>query len=320
MDSQFIVIKIYQKERRFCEKSYYYDNTEDSVATDPKCITMNEIVYFIGSRHRGRRLDISMIEFDNVSFVRDERVILDRVNLRMESGENWVILGKNGSGKSTILEMMNGYLFPTRGTVRVLGNTYGQVDVREARRSIGYISQTLLEKLSLSDPAWEVVATGEYGFLRFYEPIPPQLKEKAVHMLEQVRLSHLQDQPLGLLSQGERKKVLLARSLMTSPALLVMDEACAGLDLYERENLLADLPTFRDRGIQMIYVTHHIEEMVPVFSHVLLIHEGRVVAAGKKEEVLTSERIREAYQVDVAVDWHEGRPWIRVLGKGARTV
>lgn len=259
-----------------------------------------------------------MIEFDNVSFVRDGRTILDQVNLKMETGEHWVILGKNGSGKSTILEMMNGYLFPTKGTVRVLGNTYGQVDVREVRRSIGYISQTLLEKLSLRDPAWEVVATGEYGFLRFYEPVPPQLKEKAVHMLEQVRLAHLKDQPLGLLSQGERKKVLLARSLMTSPSLLIMDEACAGLDLYERENLLSDLPLFRDKGIQMIYVTHHIEEIVPVFTHVLLIHEGRVVAAGKKEEVLTSDRIRTAYQVDVEVDWFEGRPWVRVLGRTER--
>lgn len=254
----------------------------------------------------------NMIRFQNVHFRREGRNILQDVNLDMKAGENWVILGKNGSGKSTILEMINGYLFPTSGTVQVLQHTYGQVDVREMRRSIGYISQSMMEKLALRDPVWEVVATGEYGFLRFYEPVPPSLKEKAIHMLEKVRLTHLQNQPLGLLSQGERKKVLLARSLMTSPDLLIMDEPCAGLDLYERENLLADLLVFYEQGIRMVYVTHHIEEIVPLFTHVLLLHEGRVVAAGKKEEVLTTELIREAYQVNVQVDWHGGRPWIHV--------
>lgn len=254
-----------------------------------------------------------MILFENVDFVREQRQILSDINLRMEDGEHWVILGKNGSGKSTILEMMNGYLFPTNGRIQVMGHTYGEVDVREVRRSIGYISHSLMDKLALKDPVWEVVATGEYGYLRFYEPVPQQLKEKAVSMLEQVRIAHLQNQPLGLLSQGERKKVLLARSLMANPSLLIMDEPCSALDLYERENLLRDLEVFHEKGIQMIYVTHHIEEIVPVFTHVLLIHEGKVVASGEKESVLTQRLIHEAYGVDVEVMWHEGRPWIRVI-------
>lgn len=254
-----------------------------------------------------------MISFEQVHFARDGKRILDEVDFCMDTGENWVILGKNGSGKTTLLEMMNGYLFPTRGRIRVFDNTYGECDVREVRKSIGYISQSLMEKLSLKDPVWEVVATGEYGFLRFYEPVPRHLEEKAVRMLEQVRIARLKDQPLGLLSQGERKKVMLARALMSAPSLMIMDEPCAGLDLYEREHLLSDLRTFRDQGIQMVYVTHHIEEIVPVFSHVLLIHEGRIVAAGKKEDVLTREKIRDAYQVDVEIDWRGGRPWIKVL-------
>lgn len=254
-----------------------------------------------------------MIKFSNITFKREQRVILDSIHFQMNKGENWVILGRNGSGKSTILEMMNGYLFPSSGSIEVMGNVYGQCDVREVRKDIGYISQALVEKLTLRDPVWEVIAAAEYGYLRFYEPVPQELKEKAVQMLEQVKIKHLMDQPLGLLSQGERKKVLLARALMTSPSLLIMDEPCAGLDLYERERLLADLEGFEQQGIQMIYVTHHVEEMVSVFSHVMLVHEGRILAAGPKKEIITPEFLKEAYDTDVDVSWHADRPWIKVI-------
>lgn len=253
-----------------------------------------------------------MIEWKNISFKRDKRMILNDIELTMKKEEHWVILGRNGSGKTTMLEMMNGYLFPTTGKITVNGHVYGECDVREARKEIGYISQSLLEKMNLGDPVWEIVAAGQYGYLRFYEPVPAALKDKAVELLGQVKIEHLAEQPLGLLSQGERKKVLLARALMTSPKLLVMDEPCAGLDLYEREKLLEDLEEFRRQAIQMVYVTHHIEEIMPVFSHVMLLHEGSIVAAGDKREVLTNELLKQAYQVDLQMDWEHGRPWIRL--------
>ncbi len=253
-----------------------------------------------------------MIKFSEISLIRENRVILDSVQFHMKKGENWVILGRNGSGKSTILEMMNGYLFPSKGTIEVMGNHYGRCDVREVRKKIGYISQSLVEKLTLRDPVWEVVAAGEYGYLRFYEHVPEELKQRAEEMLSIVKIDRLKDQPLGLLSQGERKKVLLARALMTNPSLLIMDEPCAGLDLYERELLLSDLEKFQQRGIQMIYVTHHIEEIVPVFTHVMLVHEGKILAAGPKKEILTPTFIEQAYDTPVDVDWHGDRPWIKV--------
>lgn len=147
-----------------------------------------------------------MISMKSITLQREERRILDNVSLDIREGEHWAILGRNGSGKTTLLEMMTGYMFPSHGTVKVLGQMYGQCDVREVRKQIGYISQTLLEKLALKDPVWEVVATGAYAFLRFYQEIPTEAKEKAISLLEGMNLGDLIHHPLGTLSQGERKR------------------------------------------------------------------------------------------------------------------
>lgn len=255
-----------------------------------------------------------MIRMEHIRFVRDNRSILDDINLHMEPGQHWIILGRNGSGKTTLLELMNGYQFPTSGTVEVLGNRYGQVDVREVRKRIGYISQSLIERMALADPVREVVATGEYAYLRFYQTIDPAVLDKAEQFLRQVGLHHLKDQPLGTLSQGERKKVILARALMSSPDLLVMDEMCAGLDLYEREKLLRDIQHLGgSRSCMMVYVTHHMEEIMPVFTHVALLENGKLLAAGPKHEVLRPELLLQAYGLQVEIDWVHDRPWVRAL-------
>ncbi|UJF35962.1 ABC transporter ATP-binding protein [Paenibacillus hexagrammi] len=254
-----------------------------------------------------------MIQLSNIHFIREERHILEDVHIDMQKGENWVLLGRNGSGKTTLLELMNGYEFPSKGKVEVLGNRYGQCDVREVRKQIGYISQSLFEKLNLSDPVWEVVATGEYAFLRFYQEIPEEVKGKALDMLKRVRIPHLADQPLGTLSQGERKKVMLARSLMMNPSILIMDEPAAGLDLFERERLLQDINDLSKQDIMVVYVTHHIEEIIPLFTHVALIEAGKLIASGTKKDVLTPENLYRAFGVKVELEWFRDRPWIKVL-------
>ncbi|MEC0306979.1 ATP-binding cassette domain-containing protein [Paenibacillus lautus] len=257
-----------------------------------------------------------MISLQHVSLVRGNRHILHDVSIEMKPGQNWAILGRNGSGKTTLLEMMTGYMFPSSGRVEVLGHVYGQCDVREVRKSIGYISQSLLEKLTLSDPVWEVVATGAYAFLRFYQDIPEEARNLAYTLLNEMNFDHLAEQPLGILSQGERKKVMLARSLMADPKILIMDEPCAGLDLYEREKMLHEIDRLRQRNITVVYVTHHIEEIVPLFTHVALIKDGRLTAAGRKEEVLNHELIKQTYDIDAQLEWDRGRPWIKVISGG----
>lgn len=257
-----------------------------------------------------------MISMKDIVLKRGNVRILDNVNLQLGQDEHWAILGRNGSGKTTLLEMMTGYLFPTSGQIEVLGNVYGQCDVREVRKDIGYISQSLLEKMSLKDPVWEAVATGAYAFLRFYQDIPDEAKEKAIQLLQGMKLGRTLEQPLGTLSQGERKKVMLARALMAEPKLLIMDEPCSGLDLYERENLLIEIDQLRQRNMSVIYVTHHIEEIVPLFTHVAFIKDGKIVAAGPKKEVLTKETIMHTYDISVDLNWDEDRPWIRVRTGG----
>lgn len=254
-----------------------------------------------------------MIHLSDIHFIRGDRPILQDVHVHIQENEHWVLLGRNGSGKTTLLELMNGYEFPSRGKVEVLGNTYGQCDVREVRKRIGYISQSLMEKLNLSDPVWEVVATGEYAFLRFYQEIPDEVKKKALGMLDQVRIGHLAGQPLGTLSQGERKKVMLARSLMMAPAILILDEPAAGLDLYERERFLQDINNLSKQQMTVVYVTHHLEEIIPLFTHVAIIEQGRVIAAGPKAEVLTTEHLRQAFDVEVRLEWFQDRPWMKVV-------
>jgi iron complex transport system ATP-binding protein len=252
-----------------------------------------------------------MIRLSNVSFIREESRILTDITWEIKKGEHWALLGRNGSGKTTLLEIVNGYQFPSSGTVEVLGETYGRVDLREMRKRIGYVSQSLFEKLTLRDPLWEAVATGAYAHLRFYENILPEVKERAVERLTQVGLVHLMDHPLGTLSQGERKKALLARALMAGPELIVLDEPCSGLDLFQRENYLEAVERIANEAT-LIYVTHHMEEIVPALSHVALLREGRLTASGPKKDVLTASLIEEAYEVPVQLEWEGGRPWIRV--------
>jgi iron complex transport system ATP-binding protein len=255
-----------------------------------------------------------MIHLQQLTLRRGDRDILRGVDLHVNAGEHWTLLGRNGCGKSTLLEMITGYLFPTSGKIDVLGSRFGTVDVREVRKQIGYISPALIEKMTLADPVWEIVASGAFAFLRFYEEIPEEVRERAYAELTRVGMGAFAEHPFGTLSQGERKKVLLARTMMASPRLLILDEPCAGLDLFEREKFLQSLSELSSRELSILYVTHHIEEIIPLFTHVALMNQGEIVASGQKRDVLTPDKLRAAYDLPIDIRWSGERPWIEVRG------
>ncbi|HEY8529883.1 MAG TPA: ATP-binding cassette domain-containing protein [Paenibacillaceae bacterium] len=258
-----------------------------------------------------------MIHLHQLTWRREDRLILKGVDLHVRKGERWVLLGRNGCGKTTVLEMICGYLFPTTGRVEVLGHVYGTVDLRELRKRIGYISPSLVEKFTLRDPVWEIVAGGLFAYLRIYEKVDDEVYRRALDELARVGLEDKARQPFGTLSQGERKKALLARTMMANPDLLILDEPCAGLDPYEREKFLEALGEMARGDLTILYVTHHVEEIVPLFTHAALMADGRMLAAGPKREVLTPEALGETYGLPVSITWEDGRPWMRV-GKPVR--
>ncbi|WP_330164457.1 ABC transporter ATP-binding protein [Paenibacillus validus] len=252
------------------------------------------------------------IDVQGITYNRDQKTLLSDVTWRVRKGEHWALLGLNGSGKTTLLNMITGYIWPTRGSVAVLGETYGTVDLRELRKSIGWVSSSLQEKLHASDRTQYVVLSGKFATIGLYDKPDDDDFEQAAELMRQLGCAHLWDRPYQTCSQGEKQKVLIARALMASPKLLILDEPCNGLDLFARETLLggiealgaqADAPTF-------VYVTHHTEEILPMFGHTLLLRRGEVFDAGATTALLTEERLSRFFELPVDVHWRQGRAWL----------
>lgn len=255
-----------------------------------------------------------------VSIARGERMILHDIDWTIRPREHWVLLGRNGSGKSTLLQVLHGELWPYRGrgTVRVLGYTYGRCDLHRVRREIGWVSHHLHERLYRHTPALNVVISGLSASI-IRKKATDDERARALGLLERLGIADRAEQPYGLLSQGEQQRVLLARALLPQPKLLILDEPCASLDFIAREQFLAATASLmRDpHGPALIFVTHHPEEILPEFSHVLLLDEGRVTAAGPKREVLTAERLSAAYQAPLVINWQNDRPFVQLAPAGA---
>ncbi len=252
-----------------------------------------------------------MISLDNVSVVRGGRRLLNRVDWKVHRHERWVVLGPNGAGKTTLLQIASLYLGPTTGTVRILGGVYGKVDVRTLRERIGYAGAAVESLVRENLPVREIVVTGKHAS---FAPARPRDYndsdwERASRHLESMTAAHLASRRYGSLSTGEKQRVLIARSMMTNPELLLLDEATTGLDLGAREKLVASLSTMAtDRtSPAAVLVTHHVEEIPTGFDRILLMSAGKPIAAGPIEHAMTSESLSECFAHDLRVERRDGR-------------
>ncbi|WP_433503894.1 ABC transporter ATP-binding protein [Pseudonocardia halophobica] len=253
---------------------------------------------------------------DGVSVRRGKTVLLDSVDWQVELDERWVVLGPNGAGKTTLLRLAAAEMHPTAGTVDVLGERMGRVAVFELRPRIGLTSANLGIRIPGDEVVADVVVSAGYGVLgRWRERYDAMDTQRAEHLLEQLGMAGFADREYRTLSEGERKRVLIARALMTDPELLLLDEPAAGLDLGGREDLVSRLSTLAldAEAPASVLVTHHVEEIPPGYSHGLLLRGGKVVAAGLLDDVLTDENLSATFGLPLAVQRRRGRytAWLR---------
>lgn len=237
----------------------------------------------------------AILEVTNLRLERGRTVILRGVNWRVAPREHWVILGANGSGKTSLLKALTGYLSPTAGAFAVLGQRYGASDWRELRLHIGMVTSAFATAIPPAEPALETVVSGKFAQLDLWHQVTRADRTAALRLLRSAGIAALADRPWAYLSQGERQRVLIARALMAQPRLLILDEPCAGLDPVAREKFLRFVEQLARRrhsaSPALVLVTHHVEEITPAFTHALLLRRGSVVAAGPRGGVLTSANL-----------------------------
>ena len=252
-----------------------------------------------------------VLEFAGVSVVRGGTTLLHDITWEVEEGQRWVILGPNGAGKTTLLQLAAGRIHPTTGVAGVLGEVLGAVDVFELRPRIGLCSAAVAERLPAGELVRDVVVTASYGIVgRWRESYETLDHARAAERLEALGVAHLSDRRFGTLSEGEGKRVQIARALMTDPELMLLDEPAAGLDLGGREDLVARLGALAADvdAPALVLVTHHVEEIPPSFTDALLMREGRIVAAGPVEITLTDANLSETFGLPLTVERH-GERW-----------
>lgn len=246
----------------------------------------------------------SVLNFSDVTVKRGHKELLSHVSVDIEEGQRWVVMGPNGAGKSTLAQIAATKMFPSSGTVEVLGARMGQVDLFELRPAIGLTSAGLARQLREDEKVLDVVVSAAYGFTgRWREVYDRDDERRALSLLNDWGASTLLSRRFSSLSEGERQRVLIARSLMTDPELLILDEPAAGLDLSGREALVARLGAFAADAAAptMVIVTHHVEEIPEHFTHALLLREGAVVAAGPLEQTVTQANLEATFDLPLTL-------------------
>ena len=267
-----------------------------------------------------------VLSVSSLAVVREGTRILDGIDWRVAPGQHWAILGANGSGKTSLLSALTGYLTPTDGEIDVLGERYGASNWPELRKQIGLVSSSIRQQMADAEPALLSVVSGKYAMIDYWGRVKSADRAEALEILQQIDALHLAERPWRVLSQGERQRVLIGRALMARPRLLILDEPCAGLDPVAREHFLQFVDRLTARPISpmgrigpistttptLILVTHHVEEIVSGFSHVLALKAGRVLAAGKRSAVLKSAILSKTFGEPVRLVKRNGRATLLV--------
>jgi iron complex transport system ATP-binding protein len=255
-----------------------------------------------------------VLHVENLVIRRGRTRILRGIDWTVRRGEHWVILGPNGSGKTSLLSALTGYLTPTEGRMVLLGEEYGQTDWRALRSRIGLVSSSIRQMMPDHEPAWITVASGRYAMIDFWGNPSSRERQAALRLLRQVECPAVADRPWLYLSQGERQRVLIGRALMAHPQLLILDEPCAGLDPAAREQFLHFLQRLGRRrgGPSLVLVTHHVEEIMPVFNRGLVLLEGRTLAAGPTARVMRDGVLSQAFGMRTVVRRDRGRYAVRL--------
>lgn len=258
----------------------------------------------------------AVVELSDVSLIRGVSRLLDSISWQVDETDRWVIIGPNGAGKTTLLQILAAQMHPSSGTAELLGERLGRVDVFELRPRIGVTSAALAERIPRGESVRDVVVSAAYAVTgRWIEEYDPMDIAQADALLEQLHIEHLADRTFGTLSEGERKRVQIARALMTDPELLLLDEPAAGLDIAGRESLVATLNelTTDDYAPATVLVTHHVEEIPVGITHALLLKDGGIVAAGPIEDTLTDANISTTFDIDLELTRSAGRWTVRAI-------
>lgn len=262
-----------------------------------------------------------VLEFEQVTVKRPGKVLLDRIDWCVEAGDRWVVLGPNGAGKTTLLQLAGAQMHPTSGTVTILGEQLGRVDVFELRPRIGHMTTAIADRIPGGEAVRDVVMSAAYGITgRWREEYDDIDQVQADQILAELGVGHLADRIFATLSEGERKRTMIARAVMTDPELLLLDEPAAGLDLGAREDLLNTLQMLAEspQAPVIVMVSHHVEEIPLGFSHALLLRDGRAVAGGPIDHTMNEAALSDTFGMRLELEKHEGRFAARRIAYGQR--
>jgi len=252
-----------------------------------------------------------VLDLQQVGLKKEGKWILKDINWKMNKGEHWVLLGLNGAGKTALLHMLCSYYFPTEGNVKVINRQFGK-DVlgEQLRQEIGIVSSTIKQRIYGADSAYQVVLSGAFASIGLYETPTDEMRERAQQILKDLDCFSYANRAYRTLSQGEQQRILIGRALMANPKLLILDEPTTGLDFIAKEQLLESIESISTTGNapSIIYVTHHVEEILPTFNKTLLLKEGTIFGKGNTKEILTSANLSSFFGIPVEVNWSERRP------------